>query len=263
MTEQLLSIESKVHLEKLSVGYREKTILTDISFNVTPGEIVTLIGPNGAGKSTILKTISKQLEPVSGSVYIDSRDIARVSYRELAQKISILLTDRINPELMTARDIVESGRYPFTGHMGILSDEDHRIVEETVNLCNISKLADKYYRELSDGQKQRVLLARAIAQTPEILILDEPTSYLDIKYKLDLLKMLRVLASEKNISIIMSLHEFELARIISDTIVCVKDDNIYKAGTPEDILDRTTLQELYDISDENYDMLLQSIGCML
>lgn len=252
-----------VLVNNLSSGYNGKIVIRDIELSVEEGEIVTLIGPNGAGKSTLLKTMARQLAPVMGTVMIEGSDLKNLSFRELSRTISVLLTERIDPELMTVCDVVESGRHPYTGSFGILKPEDHEIVEDAMELCDIVSIKNRYFRELSDGQKQRVMLARTIAQQPKVMILDEPTSYMDIRYKLDLLKLLKKLRDRNNITIIMSLHEFELAKFVSDRIVCVKDDKIYKVGAPSEILNREVLSGLFGISNENMEMLLQVVSLMV
>ena len=246
-------------LNDLSVGYGGRVLIGNIELSIGEGEIITLIGPNGAGKSTILKTVARQLEPVKGTVYIDGKELSKYSYHELSETVSILLTERIDPELMTVRDVVEAGRYPYTGHMGMLTGHDEEVVGEALALLSVSELADRYFKELSDGQKQRVMLARTLAQEPKILVLDEPTSYMDIRYKLELIRLLGKLRESRKMTVIISLHEFELARVISDRIVCVKDRDIIKVGTPKEILNRKVLCELYDISEENLEILLQSM----
>ncbi len=254
-----ISQKEVIKLNKLSIGYGRRVLIGNMDFSIDKGEIVTLIGPNGAGKSTILKTLARQLDPVEGYVYINGRELSGLSFHELAETMAILLTDRIAPELMTVRDVVETGRYPYTGHMGMLQRQDEAAVEEALALCNIKDFSDRYFRELSDGQKQRVMLARTIAQEPEILVLDEPTSYMDIKYKLELLGLLKRLRDGRNMTILLSLHEFELARVISDRIICVKDREIMKVGTPEEILNKKVLCKLYDISEENLEIFLHSM----
>lgn len=255
--------ENAVELKKLQVGYKGKVIIGDIDLGIRKGEIVTLIGPNGAGKSTLLKTISRQLMPVSGTVFIEGSELGRFNASELSKTLSVLLTERIDPELMTVRDVVESGRYPYTGHLGILEKKDREVVEEAIKLCDAESFSHRFFRELSDGQKQRVMLARALAQEPEILVLDEATSYMDIKYKLELLKLLKSLSDMRNMTIIMSLHEFELARVIADRIICTKNGSIFKIGKPEEILKREVLCELYDINKDNLEILLQALTLMI
>ena len=252
-----------IRLNGLSVGYEGDAIIENIDLEIGKGEIVTLIGPNGAGKSTILKTISKQLEPVLGAVYVSGRELREFGSSELAKVLSLLLTERIDPEYMTGRDIIETGRYPYTGKMGILNEKDHAVVDGIIKLLRISELAERPFRKLSDGQKQRILIGRALAQEPEILILDEPMSYLDIRHKLELIEILKKLRSEKNITIVMSLHEFELARVIADKVICVGEEGISRAGKPEEVLQPDVLKELYGITDEQFELLLQSMRLVL
>jgi len=257
------AMKAIIRLNGLSVGYEGDAIIENIDLDIGKGEIVTLIGPNGAGKSTILKTISKQLQPVSGVVYVSGRELREFGSSELAKVLSLLLTERIDPEYMTGRDIIETGRYPYTGKMGILNEKDHAVVDGIIKLLRISELAERPFRKLSDGQKQRILIGRALAQEPEILILDEPMSYLDIRHKLELIEILKKLRSEKNITIVMSLHEFELARVIADKVICVGEEGISRAGKPEEVLQPDVLKDLYGITDEQFELLLQSMRLVL
>ena len=164
--------------EDLKVGYDGRTLLDQIHISLEKGEILTLIGPNGAGKSTILKSITKQLKLLGGRVVIGGKELSGLSYHELSLKMAVVLTDRVRPELMTCHDIVATGRYPYTGKLGILSREDERKVEEAMALVRAEELGSRLFTSLSDGQKQRILLARAICQEPEILVLDG-TAYYD------------------------------------------------------------------------------------
>lgn len=241
--------------ENLSVGYSGRAVVENIDIEINKGEIVTLIGPNGSGKSTVLKSITKQLEIVGGEAKLNDISITKLEYKDLSKMVAVVLTDRINPELMTCREVVASGRYPYTGRFGILSHADEAIVEESMSMVNVSELAGRSFLELSDGQKQRVLLARAICQKPDILVLDEPTSFLDIKYKVELLQILRKLSSESGATIIMSLHEVELAKIISDRVMCIKNNKVCAFGKPEEIFVPDMIKELYDIDDAAYEML--------
>lgn len=244
--------KSFFYTEELAVGYGKKVILDGVSISAERGEILTLIGPNGAGKSTLLKTAAGQLPAVSGTVCIDGRELGSISVKERAKKLALLMTERISPELMTCGDVVELGRYPYTGQLGVLSDNDREKIAEAMELTNSTELSDSLFSRVSDGQRQRVMLARAICQEPEILILDEPASYLDIRYKIELLSILKRLASEKNITVIMSLHELDMARKISDRVVCVKDGKIHSAGTPKEIFGGDRIAELYGIDPEIY-----------
>ena len=243
----------------LSVGYNKTALIYDINIGIEKGEIVTLIGPNGAGKSTILKSITRQLELIAGTVTIQNEDLHAISYKNLATKMAVVLTDRMKPELMTCYEIVATGRYPYTGRLGILTKEDEKKVEEAMAAVHAVELGNRDFNEISDGQKQRILLARAICQEPEIIILDEPTSFLDIRYKLDLLSILRNMAKEKNITVIMSLHEIDLAQKVADKILCVKGDRIAHYGRPEEIFEENMIRDLYDIDNGFFDPLFGSI----
>ena len=239
--------------EKLSVGYDGKPLIRDVCLQVQRGKIVTLIGPNGSGKSTILKTIVGQLSKVSGTVLLDGAPMERCGQKEIAKRMAILMTERIHPELMTCYDVVSTGRYPYTGALGLLGKEDKRIVEESLELVHGRDMADRPFDAISDGQRQRILLARALCQTPEIIVLDEPTSYLDIRYKLELLTILKTMVREKNLAVLMSLHELDLAQRVSDTVVCVSGDRIDRMGPPEEIFSNDYIARLYHMEPGKYD----------
>lgn len=245
--------------EDLSVGYDGKTLIRDINIGLEKGKILTLIGPNGAGKSTVLKSITGQLEMIRGTVYIDSRDIRTSSPKETAKKTAVVLTERIRPELMTCAEIVAMGRYPYTNMFGRLTEKDKEIVQRSLERVNALDLADRDFSALSDGQCQRIMLARAICQEPEIIILDEPTAYLDIRHKIELLDILRGMARENGVTVIMSLHEIDLAMKISDYIMCVKGETVEAFGPPEIIFENDTIEQLYDINSGSYDLLFGSV----
>ena len=189
--------------QALTVGYDGVPLIRDIQIDIHKGEIVTLIGPNGSGKSTILKSITRQLKTLGGAVVIGGEDLRRFSYKALSTRLAVVLTERMKPELMTCRDIVATGRYPYTGRLGLLSQEDERQVDAAMAAVHALDLSERDFNAISDGQRQRVLLARAICQEPEIIILDEPTSFLDIRHKLQLLSILRSMAKQKGITVIM------------------------------------------------------------
>lgn len=239
--------------ENLSVGYDGRALIRDVCLRVQRGKIVTLIGPNGSGKSTILKTIVGQLSKVSGTVLLEEKDMAQMRQNETARRMAILMTQRVHPELMTCFDVVSTGRYPYTGALGLLSREDKTIVLEAMALVNSEDLADRPFDAISDGQRQRILLARALCQQPEIIVLDEPTSYLDIRYKLELLTILKTMVREKNLAVLMSLHELELAERVSDTVVCVSGDRIDRMGSPKEIFSSDYIAKLYHMEPGRYD----------
>lgn len=247
------------HMDNLSVGYNRKALIHDICIGIKKGEIVTLIGPNGSGKSTILKSITRQLQIIGGKVYFDNQNLLSFTFRDLSTRMAVVLTERMKPELMTCHDIVATGRYPYTGRLGILTREDEEKVEEAMKAVHAEALGSRDFNNISDGQRQRVLLARAICQEPDIIILDEPTSFLDIKHKLDLLSILRDMAKKKQITVIMSLHEIDLAQKIADKIICVKGDTISHFGKPEEIFEENMIRELYEINNGFFDPLFGSI----
>ena len=248
-----------IKTEKLSVGYGRKVLLGDVSIEVKSGRILTLIGPNGSGKSTILKTLTGQLELLGGCVYLSGRDRKEMSATEVAKTLGMVMTTHPTPELMDCKEVVGTGRYPYVGRLGILGKEDWEKVDRAMEMVDIKEVADRNFYQISDGQRQRVMLARALCQEPKILVLDEPTSYLDMKYKLEILDTIRRLALEQNIAVIMSLHELDLAMKISDEIACVDGEKVAKTGTPEEIFSGTFIQELYGVKPEHFDPLTGSI----
>lgn len=247
------------HMNALSVGYNGKTLIGDINIEINKGEIVTLIGPNGSGKSTILKSITRQLKLIGGKVVFDSNDLGTMSFKDMSTKMAVVLTERLKPELMTCHDIVATGRYPYTGRLGILSREDEDKVDAALAAVHAADLGERDFDAISDGQRQRVLLARAICQEPEIIILDEPTSFLDIRHKLELLAIMKRMAKQNNITVIMSLHEIDLAEKISDKILCVKGDHTVHYGTPEEIFEEQKIRNLYGIDNGYFDPVFGSI----
>lgn len=248
--------------EDLKVGYGKKILLSDVNLEVRAGSIMTLIGPNGSGKSTILKTLTRQLRTMGGRVLFleegkpdAARDVNELSGNEIAKTLSMVMTERPTTELMTCREVVGTGRYPYVGKLGILGKEDWQRVDEAMEAMSAAEVAEKSFYEISDGQRQRVMLARALCQEPKVLVLDEPTSYLDVRHKLDILESIRRLAKERGIAVITSLHELDLAMKISDWIACVDGEKIARQGTPEEIFTDGYVQKLYGISEECFNPL--------
>ena len=236
----------------LTVGYRGRPLIRDIAFRLPRGTILTLIGPNGAGKSTILKTVTRQLSAIAGTALIGNRETGSFSPEEMAKKMSVLLTERVQPEMMTCFEVAAMGRYPYTGRFGRLSETDIAVVENAMRRVHAEEIAGQDFSRISDGQRQRVLLARALSQEPEILVLDEPTSYLDIRYKIELLDILLEEARERGLTIVLSLHEIDLAEKISDLILCVRGDTVWRYGTPQEIFRDETIAALYDLTEGCY-----------
>ena len=245
--------------DHMTVGYNGKALIRDIALQVRRGEILTLIGPNGSGKSTILKSLIQQLKLLGGTVYLDGRVMAKMSEKEIATRLSVLMTERIHPELMTCRDVVGTGRYPYTGRLGILSAEDRQKVHEALALVHSEDLADRSFTEISDGQRQRILLARAHCQEPEVLVLDEPTSFLDIRHKLELLTILKDMVRQRQLAVVMSLHELDLAQKVSDYVVCVHGSVIARYGPPEEIFTPDYIPTLFGVTRGSYNA---EFGCL-
>ncbi len=243
-----------IRTEKLNIGYKTD-LIKDISLSVLPGEIVTVIGPNGCGKTTLLKTLTGELKKRGGVVYLsgDNRDELKAS--DIAKRMSLVMTYKIRTELMTCKEVVEIGRYPYTGALGMLSDTDRQKVEEAMEWTDVSGIKDQLFSRISDGQKQRVLLARAICQEPEILILDEPTSFLDIRHKVDILEKIRDFARAKNVAVLMSLHELGIAKNISDRVVCIGEGQVLKTGTPSEVFTEEFIRKLYHLENTSLELL--------
>ena len=247
-----------VQTEDLSVGYHGKVLLSDIALKVKKGEILVLIGPNGAGKSTIIKNIIREMNPIGGNIYVKGRKISDFTSKEYAKTMSVVLTEKIKTEMMTCRDVVAMGRYPYTNYFGKLTPEDERIVDESLESVAALDIAEKDFSQISDGQRQRIMLARAICQKPQIIVLDEPTSFLDIRHKIELLDILQNMAVKENVTVVLSLHEIELANRISDWVMCVRADGKILYGTPDEIFKDEIIRELYDIKNGSYNCLYGS-----
>lgn len=238
--------------DDLSVGYQGKALIEHIALSLRRGEIMTLIGPNGSGKSTILRSIIRQLRLIGGTVYLDGRSMAGMTEIDVAKRLSVLMTDRVKPELMRCEDVVATGRYPYTGRLGILSKADWDKVYESMELVHAAELAKQDFSQVSDGQRQRVLLARAVCQEPEVIVLDEPTSFLDIRHKLELLAILKDMVRKKDLAVLMSLHELDLAQKASDYVVCVQGNRIGRCGPPEEIFTAESIAELFGAARGSY-----------
>lgn len=248
-----------IYTDQMTVGYHGKPLIQNIGIHLKKGEILTLIGPNGAGKSTILKSITRQLSLIAGTVYLEQKAMSGMSEKDVAKRMAVVLTERLRPELMTCEDVVSTGRYPYTGRLGILSERDFEKVREAMEMVHAADLADCDFSQISDGQRQRILLARAICQEPEIIVLDEPTSFLDIRHKLELLTILKNMVRQKNVAVIMSLHELDLAQKVSDQVVCVYGDTIEKYGPPEEIFSSDYIMHLYGVTRGSYNA---NFGCL-
>lgn len=237
--------------ESLTVGYQHKAILKDVHFEIHSGEIVTVIGENGAGKSTLLKTIAGILPEISGKVYFEEAVFSQLSLRERAKKMSVLLTDKIHSEYMTCHDVICTGRYAYTNGLGMLSTEDKQAIEDAIEVMNLGNIKDRLFDKLSDGQKQRVMLARAICQNTKMIVLDEPTSFLDIGYKTEIMSTLKKLA-KSGVAVLMTMHDLDLAKSVSDRVISLKNGRVDRIGSKEELFTEEYLCELFEVDRNRY-----------
>lgn len=238
----------------LAIGYGKKVIVDNISIEIEKGKITSCIGPNGSGKSTLLKVLSGLMTAVSGEVFIENKSLSELSDMDKARIIAVMMTGYSKTEFMSCQEVVSLGRYPYTGRFGILSREDVKHVNEAMTLVGVEDLRDRDFMKLSDGQRQRVLLARAICQQPKLLIMDEPTTYLDISYKLELLSILRKLVDDIGLTVLMSVHDLELAKRISDNVIYVSD-NKCRMDRVDNVFTDEFIMDLYNVNKEHYEKI--------
>lgn len=242
----------KLSLRELSAGYGGRPVLSGVNISFREGEITAFIGPNGAGKSTILRTLSGMLPPVSGEVLLGDKSLSSLTRMELARQIALVLTERPVLRMMTGYELVSQGRYPYTGLLGVLESKDRRAVEEALKRTGAAYLADRQISAMSDGERQKLLLSRAICQEPEILVLDEPFLFLDIGRQLEFYSILKEFA-EGGRTVLLSIHELGMASRLPDRLIAVGEGGIVADGTPGEVLEPERIRSLYHIRDEDYD----------
>jgi iron complex transport system ATP-binding protein len=243
----------------LDVGHDHRTVVAGINLEAMPGQMIAVLGPNGAGKSTILKSLSALLAPIQGAIYVGGQELMRMKRSTLSKTLAVVLTDRLNAGFLTAFEVAAMGRYPHTGFFGKLTGADKEAVWECLRTVNALDLAERYFNQLSDGEKQKIMLARALAQEPNLIILDEPTTHLDVKHKLDVMAILRKLSREKGITVIFSLHEIDLALKSCDMAILVKDGKIMNVGSPEKLGNHETFAALFDIESAGFSAFMGTI----
>ena len=230
---------------ELAIGYGKTPLLSDICLGVQPGQILTLIGPNGAGKSTLLKTLAGQLAPMGGTVLLEGRNLADYTGTQRAQKLALMAPHSRRMELTTCFDFVSAGRYPYTGRLGILSAEDRQQVHRALELVGAAQLADRDFNRISDGQRQRILLARALCQQPEVILLDEPTAFLDVTSRIETMNLLHRLAVEEQKAILLSTHDIEQALILADRLWLLTREGGLECGVTEDLILHNRMDSLF------------------
>lgn len=229
-----------LQLEDLSIGYTQrkqhKIVAQNITVDLYGGELVCLLGPNGAGKSTLMRTISGAQKPLGGQVLLEGKVIHDLPARHLAKKLSLVLTERVQGGLLTAYEIVALGRYPHTTWTGKLTEKDHQIIQWSIAMAGANELAGRMLAELSDGERQKIMVARALAQEPEIMILDEVTAFLDLPRRVEIMQLLRKLAHTTNKAILLSTHDMDLAIRSADRLWLLPKGGELQIGAPEDLI---------------------------
>jgi iron complex transport system ATP-binding protein len=228
------------------VGYGTKAVLEDVDLDLEAGQFVTLLGPNGSGKTTLLRTLSRHLAPLAGRVQILGRPLDSLSAMELARSMAVVFTDKVAPPLFSVSEFVALGRYPHTDFLGRLGPDDHTAVKDALAAVRAEHLSGRIFTDLSDGERQKALVARALAQQPRILLLDEPTLHLDLKHRLEVMAILRDLCRRRRITVLASLHDVDVAAKVSDRVALIKDGRIAAWGPPEQALTGDSVAALYD-----------------
>lgn len=238
-----------IRVEHLDTGYHNKNenivISRDINASLYSGQLACLLGPNGAGKSTLLKTLTAFIPPIAGNIYIAGKSLESYSEASLAKVLGMVLTEKLNVENMTAYELVGLGRSPYTGFWGKLSDYDKEIVDKAFNLVGIDTLKTRLVQTLSDGERQKVMIAKALAQETPIIFLDEPTAFLDYPSKVEIMLLLRKLTMEQNKTVFMSTHDLDLAIQMADSIWLI--DKVYgvNIGTAEELALSGSLEKYF------------------
>ncbi len=229
-----------LQIENLAIGYThrrdKKVVAKNIAADLYGGELVCLLGPNGAGKSTLMRTISGSQPPLDGRVLLDGELIHSLPARQLAKKLSLVLTERVQAGMLTAYEVVALGRYPHTNWAGKLTDKDHEIIQESIQMSGAEELAGRVLAELSDGERQKVMVARALAQQPKLMILDEVTAFLDLPRRVEIMQLLRELAHSTGKAVLLSTHDMDLALRSADCLWLLPKGGALQIGAPEDLV---------------------------
>ena len=241
---------NSIATENLAVAYDDRLIVDDLDMQLPQGKITAIIGPNGCGKSTVLKAVGRILKPKNGMVYLNGDDIRRLSTREVAQKMAILPQSPQAPAGLTVGELVAYGRFPHQRGFGKLKPEDKKIIAWALEVTKLTEFETTAVDNLSGGQRQRVWIAMALAQQTDLILLDEPTTYLDLSYQLEVLELLYRLNREQGCTIVMVLHDLNLAARFADYMVAIRSGDIIRHGTPEDVMTSGVLRETFHIDAE-------------
>jgi cobalamin transport system ATP-binding protein len=238
-------MNNEINISSLNIGYVNSTVLENINITTSSSKLICLIGRNGQGKSTFLKTISGLLPPLKGSIKFNNKDISSYSEKERAKLLSVVLTTKIDIGNITVEEFIHFGRYPYTNWFGINSKSDQTEIENAIQFCGLNEFKNRKYAELSDGEKQKVNIARAIAQNTPIIVLDEPTAHLDLVNKIEILKLLKELVDKQKKMILISTHQIELALQLCDELWVLNNSRI-EVGTSDSIIESGTLNKIFD-----------------
>ncbi|MDQ0717791.1 iron complex transport system ATP-binding protein [Streptomyces luteogriseus] len=246
VTEAAVGGTSRLAARGVTVGYGGRAVIDELDVAIPPGVITTIIGPNGCGKSTLLKTLSRLLKPAEGSVVLDGEDIGRLRTRDVAKKLGLLPQAPVAPEGLTVADLVARGRHPHQSWLRQWSSDDADVVERALAMTGVSDLADRPVDALSGGQRQRVWISMTLAQGTDLLLLDEPTTYLDLAHALDVLDLVDDL-HESGCTVVMVLHDLNLATRYSDNLVVMREGSILAQGHPRDVITAELLHEAFGL----------------
>jgi iron complex transport system ATP-binding protein len=242
--------QAVISVQNISIGYRKKkqylSLYDNLSFDLHKGELISLLGSNGAGKSTLLRSIGRLQPLLKGDIYINNKNIQEYSEHSLSKIMGLVLTDKTSTGELTVRELVELGRYPYTGFFGQLTKEDKAIVEKSMKDVGINHKADNYMAELSDGERQKVMIAKVLAQECPIILLDEPTAFLDIESRTEIISLLHTLASQQDKTILLSTHDIDLALLLSDKLFLLSEEKSLQYGVTEDIILSGVLDNFFD-----------------
>lgn len=241
----------------LSIGYNKKTVVSDINVSLNEGDIVALVGPNGAGKSTLFKTFSSHIKPIGGKIELLGKELSLYSNRERAKMLGIVLTERPDDMFLTVHDVVAAGRYPYTDMFGNLTEKDENEIKVSLELIGINHLNNRVFNTLSDGEKQKVMIAKAITQNTPVIMLDEPTAFLDYPSKIELMVLLKKLAKEQHKAIVFSSHDLELLLRYTDNLWIIAKDQPFMAGESSELLKNGTIKKYFGLKDTDNDYLLR------
>ena len=230
----------------VSHSYRRVKVLDDVSIAISAGEIVSIIGPNGSGKSTLLRCIGRVMRPTSGVVSLSGRNVWDVAPREYAQQVAFVPQGPLAPPDLVVEELVWRGRYPHRGLFGRTDASDREAVERAIMLADITELRDRTIGTLSGGERQRAFIALSLAQTPDLLLLDEPTTHLDIAHQLDLLRLLSRLNREHGLTVVMVMHDLAQAAVFSERLIAIREGRLVADGTPSDVVTAELMETIFD-----------------